>query len=1022
MRRLNIFLALAFFFTSCVVDDVQYVENGPIDIDGGIKIFGTVQDFDIKKVTTRASEGELPSDSFISEMTMFVFGSDGNLIQGYSSRIVNDVDTDGLPTSVTFNDGDKCSSAVNINKANPTFLIDTKEGLIASLDDAYPRIIYYDNLNGTNLDKCTIYIVANAWHKLSGVLDSITTLSALENIVLDINEKDAMSMPKKDDGHYRGFPMIGTHKGYGTGDERVDYFDLSKDGNNAGAVAKIPLKKLYSKIDFTIQVNANQVVSTPKFKIEKAEVFNVPKKARLGRKLNGDGKPYYASDNSDDYIVEMVGNGSYTPADYYYFTETPFEVTNFSRREIQHTESKALSTGSEYLIEFSFYMPEHKVTPNPITYPFDTTKAEYKDYMQYYKPDGVGAVRNEDGTTTPAKIATFVRIHGSYTDHNGQILGVKYDIYLGQNNSDDFTIKRNQQLNNKLIITGLTNHKDAYPDAEGNISIDHRVEVEDKGFNLSMERTAILDAHFEVRPLDIELSPGSTMTITIPEGYRDWVGMESDVARYAEDGRYVSTGNRKAVRKYFTTNLVSELNNPTKPATYSGEGATITAKGPEIRIEYNGTGSKIFRIWFYIDENPNVYDKLWKNKEVSYAGITGDSFKTTDGLTTSTADNAFTVSKTTYRNCPVAFTYVGTYNDNTDGAATVKKTATINFQQWNLWRVWSADKTRFYDIEHEEEYLNNYASDAQYGGTQDGMPFGLEGIQLSNNIFASWKQKTSTGWFASIIDAIFNTSGTTSNVFANSGKEPYYDFYLSRDNFPIAYLDDTSDENVAKYRRDYSGIQFNREIATILKASTNRKAKIDGIILTEDPISAFAYCYHKNKRNANGEVVEQKWFLPAIDEIEDIALGAYDEFDRVFQNKEYWSCQPAYERYTMKLTGNNYLNLGLWKGYVPLDGLGGVLEGEFFIDNTNRARSTLVYTTDGTNYTNIKSGTPSTEYGGHLDVQAYKDGPKDNTAEATYSPNTVNYNADIYTTGEYRGNSSRDEVCRIRAVYRSGTK
>ena len=684
MRRLNIFLALAFFFTSCVVDDVQYVENGPIDIDGGIKIFGTVQDFDIKKVTTRASEGELPSDSFISEMTMFVFGSDGNLIQGYSSRIVNDVDTDGLPTSVTFNDADKCSSAVNINKANPTFLIDTKEGLIASLDDAYPRIIYYDNLNGTNLDKCTIYIVANAWHKLSGVLDSITTLSALENIVLDINEKDAMSMPKKDDGHYRGFPMIGTHKGYGTDKERVDYFDLSKKGNNAGAVAKIPLKKLYSKIDFTIQVNANQVVSTPKFKIEKAEVFNVPKKARLGRELDGNSKPYYSSDSSDDYIVEMVGNDSYTTADYYHYTETPFEVTNFSRREIQHTESKALSTGSEYLIEFSFYMPEHKVTPNPIKYPFDTTKEENHPYMQYYKPNGVGAVRNGDGTTSAAKTATFVRIHGVYTDHNGQIKTVRYDIYLGQDNTDDFTVKRNQLLTNRLVITGLTNYHDAYGDGQTNISVDHRVDVDYKGFNLSMEREAILDAHFEVRPLDVELSPNSTMEITIPEDCRDWVAMESDAA--ARDayssGKYVSNGDRKAVRKYFTTDLVSELN--------KNNGYTMT-------INHSGTvqGSEIHRIWFYIDENPNVYDKLWKNKEVSYAGITGDSFKTTDGLTTSTADNAFTVSKTTYRNCPVAFTYVGTDNDNTDGAATVKKTATINFQQWNLWRVWNAAGTRY---------------------------------------------------------------------------------------------------------------------------------------------------------------------------------------------------------------------------------------------------------------------------------------------------------------------------------------
>jgi hypothetical protein len=204
------------------------------------------------------------------------------------------------------------------------------------------------------------------------------------------------------------------------------------------------------------------------------------------------------------------------------------------------------------------------------------TPEEKEKYAQYYKPKGVDAVPNGGGTTSAAKIATFVRIHGSYTDHNGQILGVKYDIYLGQNNYDDFTVKRNQQLNNKLIITGLTNHKNAYnnEDINGdgkidekdlNISIDHRVEVSDRGFNLSMERTAILDAHFEVRPLDIELQAGASMTVTIPDGYRDWVAMEDDAA--ASSGKnsslYVNTSTaRKGVRKYFTTNLVKELTLP----------------------------------------------------------------------------------------------------------------------------------------------------------------------------------------------------------------------------------------------------------------------------------------------------------------------------------------------------------------------------------------------------------------------------------------------------------------------------
>ena len=972
--------------TSCTMTDVDVSTNFTPSANSGLKLIGAAEDFDIKDVNTRA-DGEV-SDSHISEMTMLIYKADGNMLPA--------VDAEGNPLP---------SSHINIRKPNPTFLIEANKydgtGILASME-AGVVTKYYDN-KATDLGACKIYIIANAYHLIGERLEAgeLNTIAKLNAAIVDTEA--SLAMPIDEDGNYIGLPMMGCawEEGvYVDGKRKDKTFNLQYKGDNesSNSVATIPLKTLYSKIRVTMQVNSNQYVSgqTPQFTLTDVEVFNIPAQVRM--------------DYQEGNYVDNYPDGGYL------YTGTDVDPA-FSLKGTSLWPSRTTTKhDSSELLEFYFFMPEHKVTPfyTREYYPNYPNNLP-KDRQQYYKPKLVAPT--SVGGITQTKVASFVRIHGDYTNHNGMISSVSYDIYLGQNEVDDFEVKRNQQLNNILTITGLTNHKDAYggesedkdgdgkPD--GNISIDHRVTMTNTGFLLSMEREAILDSHFEVRPLDVTLSPGGKMTVVIPDTYKSWLAMESDAVAYTGTGSpYVSDSDRKGVRKYFTTNLVSELN-----------GNGTNGNGGIVTVEHSGANldkTEIHRIWFYIDENPNVYDKTLPGQDGSGNTIDYSTNNATDsfGIT-------YNISKNLYRLGKVNFFYSG---DGTDPDTSSTPTTVVNMQQWNLWRVWSADKTRFYDIEHEEEYLNNYASDAQYGGTQDGMPYGLEGIQLSDDIFASWKQKTSTGWFASIIDAIFNTSGTTSNVFANSGKEPYYDFYLSRDNFPIAYLDDTSDENVAKYRRDYSGIQFNREIATTLKASTNLKAKIDGIILTEDPQSAFAYCYHKNKRNSSGVVETQKWFLPAIDEIEDIALGAYEEFDRVFQNKEYWSCQPAYERYTMKLTGNNYLNLGLWKGYVPLDGLGGVLEGEFFIDNANRARSTLIYTTDGTNYTNIKSGTPSTEYGGHLDVQAYKDGPKDNTAEATYSPNTVNYNADIYTTGEYRGNSSRDEVCRIRAVYRSGTK
>jgi hypothetical protein len=153
--------------------------------------------------------------------------------------------------------------------------------------------------------------------------------------------------------------------------------------------------------------------------------------------------------------------------------------------------------------------------------------------------------------------------------------------------------------------------------------------------------------------------------------------------------------------------------------------------------------------------------------------------------------------------------------------------------------------------------------------------------------------------------------------------------------------------------------------------------------------------------------------LPAIDEIEDIALGAYDEFDQVFQDKEYWSCQPAYNYYDLAINGRNYV---IWD-YVSLS----TLKGEFYEDNKDRARSTSVYATSTTSYTTIESGLPSGIKSGTLSITAYNGGSKDGQVEPSYSDNNIDYNSSIYTTGSHRGNSLRTEKCRVRAVYRSGT-
>lgn len=123
---------------------------------------------------------------------------------------------------------------------------------------------------------------------------------------------------------------------------------------------------------------------------------------------------------------------------------------------------------------------------------------------------------------------------------------------------------------------------------------------------------------------------------------------------------------------------------------------------------------------------------------------------------------------------------------------------------------------------------------------------------------------------------------------------------------------------------------------------TNPDNNIDILTLAQQPKSAVEYCFNKNKRNNKGEVVWQNtdgtydqsqlnWYLPAVDEIEDIVMSKYGSglftYARFleFQEKFYWSSQPSYIRNFARydvITGQN---------------------GEFYYEDASHARATSVW-------------------------------------------------------------------------------
>lgn len=60
---------------------------------------------------------------------------------------------------------------------------------------------------------------------------------------------------------------------------------------------------------------------------------------------------------------------------------------------------------------------------------------------------------------------------------------------------------------------------------------------------------------------------------------------------------------------------------------------------------------------------------------------------------------------------------------------------------------------------------------------------------------------------------------------------------------------------------------------------------------------AARYCYNKNKRDANGNIIEYKWYLPAINELKPLTI----DNNLGMQNDGYWSSSiPTYAEATEK--------------------------------------------------------------------------------------------------------------------------
>ena len=552
-------------------------------------------------------------------------------------------------------------------------------------------------------------------------------------------------------------------------------------------------------------------------------------------------------------------------------------------------------------INFSFYLPEQLLTPNKSIDDVLPSKLKKGKYDTAVDKDQNG-YRDEDekyhqrfkSKLVEGQNATHIVISGTYLDHQNHSWDVNYTVYLGKNNTDNFEIVRNFEYNNVITIRGIQSSSDMSDNQEG-IAVDHRVNVSrTQPAIISLRRETLLDSHFEIRPMRIRKSE-NVNEATVTHALVK-VNYNGNVSPWIGLERKSTDGGSNA---HLSTGKRKYFTTDLVTSTLAGSNSNYSDnKGQQVVVPIQATEEIV---WIYVDECTLIGDDVrTADISITYGVLNGSQF-------TPTTNTAYP---------PVDYT--------------------IN--QRYLFPVKYGNNT--YYIEYEEEYLHNFDADDSYGSTEDeGMPWGLNGEDLSKIS----KKHTAILFGAGGLDSF--TSTISSKVMEYS---PYYDFYLSRD------LDQSNwSTDISKIVHTRAGFDFCDEIIDVIG--------INVLALDQKPQSAIEYCYNRNKRDVNGNVVmgtNSGWYLPAIDEIEEIVMSTYESTDTSgntgtyqsyarfedFRAKFYWSSQPAYKY-----------------NYMDVNRTLGDRYGVYMVDNPEMARATKVVFLGGdpsiaSNYDRVKSG------------------------------------------------------------------
>lgn len=258
------------------------------------------------------------------------------------------------------------------------------------------------------------------------VENNLNTLDALQKAIIDI----AYVRENVNTDNKNSFFVIPEFDLNGSGEQTkcLPMFGMKECNIATDDLVQIPLKRLFAKVSVNIGVTASGAT----FDILAAHLFNLPTNVRL---VEPDAPSYESAwvKNPSAFLSHQI--------------EGPVDDDDIYGGIVNGTFSRPY--------EFYFYVPEYYLQPK-------SSNTNEKDKPKMFDE---------------SKRPVFVRIFGTYDDDN-KTSNITYDLYLGENEKDSFTLQRNIHYINSMTINGITNSKDGVGE-----TLDLRVKVTTEKFD-----------------------------------------------------------------------------------------------------------------------------------------------------------------------------------------------------------------------------------------------------------------------------------------------------------------------------------------------------------------------------------------------------------------------------------------------------------------------------------------------------------------------------------------------------------